>query len=294
MKNKRERKMMDYLEIIHPDILAADNIIKELFFKMTPLYRTENGEMQDVTVPLFTSLHSTSESVFVLLLNHAVFDADVLLRTIMEGTIKYCYLMTGEKEARIKKYEEYKTVLPDIYKLRDHRKAKETIEIVKLYSKNDIRPFLLSILDEETIEKLSKKYSKNEIKQIENQWSYRAILKYLGNIYPDEYAAQWGTLYTYSFSSHIAHFDWDGVGARAESMQNSITEDGDIADITHAFRIISNVLSMELFRVMEYMRCNKYHDTVVANLCIKGLEYLQTLDTKANELLDIIFLEYPY
>ncbi len=86
---------MTYYDTIIPELETVDKTLKESISRLSPLYREEFGPFQDVTVPLFTSLHMTSESILILLENQAVFDADVLLRTVMERTIKYCYLMSN-------------------------------------------------------------------------------------------------------------------------------------------------------------------------------------------------------
>lgn len=82
---------MEYIEEVGKYIVQADDYLKSFLFKISPLYRKEHGGNQDVTVPLFTTLHSTSESILILLLNQSIFDADVLLRTVMEGLPDYRY-----------------------------------------------------------------------------------------------------------------------------------------------------------------------------------------------------------
>ena len=47
---------MDYLQEVEKHIVRADGYLKNLLFKMSPLYRKEYGDNQDVTVPLFTTL----------------------------------------------------------------------------------------------------------------------------------------------------------------------------------------------------------------------------------------------
>ena len=104
---------MEYYSEVLPLIIKADQIIKNLFFSVTPLYKKDFPEGQDVTIPLFTTLHTFSESILVLLQNCALFEADILLRCVMEGTVKYCFLMIGTSEERKEKYKEYKTILND-------------------------------------------------------------------------------------------------------------------------------------------------------------------------------------
>lgn len=91
---------MDYLNIASTYILHADQYLKQLFYAIAPVYKPENGNRQDVTVSLFTTLHSTSKSILILLLHGGLFDADILLRCVMEGTIKYCYLMNGDEKEK--------------------------------------------------------------------------------------------------------------------------------------------------------------------------------------------------
>ena len=63
---------MEYIQEVGGNIVKADEYLKELFYKLAPLYREKHGKNQDVVVPLFTSLHSTSESILILLLLHSL------------------------------------------------------------------------------------------------------------------------------------------------------------------------------------------------------------------------------
>lgn len=54
----------------------------------------------------------------------------------------------------------------------------------------------------------------------------------------------------------------------------------------HSIRILSNVLSMELFRVAEYMRGNKFDSPEVAALSIEVLKFVSDLDVLNNNMLE--------
>lgn len=184
---------MEYIEKVGKYIVQADGYLKSLLFKISPLYRKEHGDNQDVTVPLFTTLHSTSESILILLLNQSIFDADVLLRTVMEGTIKYCYLMTGTDAEKKEKYIEYKIKLADIAKISDHKKAIEAIDILREFSNNSTKPFECDILSDEQLSELKEKYPKKMQNKLKQKWSYQALLRSLAKT-NHEYEAQLGTL----------------------------------------------------------------------------------------------------
>ncbi len=149
---------MDYYNIISSYINRADMFMKKIMCEIAPIYREENGSYQDVTVPLFTTLHSTSESILIVLLHGGLFDADILLRCVMEGTIKYCYLMTGTENEKDEKYIEYKEMLYEISKITDHKKAVEAVKILKEFSENCMMPFELDILDDEMLSGLKEKH----------------------------------------------------------------------------------------------------------------------------------------
>ena len=276
---------MEYIEEVGENIIKADEYFKSLFYKLSPLYKKEHGENQDVVVPLFTSLHSTSESILILLLNQAIFDADVLLRTVMEGTIKYCYLMTGTEEEKQDKYAEYKIKLTNIDKILDHNKAVEAVDILREFSMNSTKPFELSILSDEELSELSEKYSKKERDALKRKWSYQSLLRSLAHVYP-EYEAQLGTISTYSLTSHLCHYDWTGLSSRNAQIMNSVNPDAIIFDIMHCNRILSNVLSMELFRIAEYMRGNGFGSQEVTMLFLEVYEFVMALDKRSNELLE--------
>ena len=276
---------MQYIEEVGKNIIRVDGYLKELFYKISPLYRKEHGVNQDVVVPLFTALHSTSESILILLLNQAIFDADVLLRTVMEGTIKYCYLMTGTEEEKLEKYAEYKEKLTNIDKIFEHYKAVETVDILREFSMNSTKPFELSILSDEELSKLSEKYPKKERDALKRKWSYQSLLRSLAHSYP-EYEAQLGTISTYSLTSHFCHYDWTGLSSRNVQIMNSVKTDAIIFDIMHCNRILSNVLSMELFRVAEYMRGNVFCSQEVITLYLEVYEFVIALDKLSNELLE--------
>lgn len=275
---------MNYDKIVLPLISEADQFIKKMFFELAPLYKEEFGPCQDVTVPLFTVLHSTSESILVLLLNGALYESDVLLRTVMEGTIKYCYLMCGDVQTRRQKYCEYKNDLVEIDRLLDHRKALEAIEILEEFSNNSTKPFEVSILDDDTVSQIETKYSNRMRNMLKQKWTYGHLLRELAKN-SKEYESQLATLSSYALMSHYCHFDWTGVSSRNAQITSAAKGD-EILDIAHGLRIISNVLSWYLFRVTEYMRGNSYSTPELLKLAMEMYHFISKIDKQQNDLVE--------
>lgn len=101
-----------------------------------------------------------------------------------------------------------------------------------------------------------------------------------------EYEAQLGTLSTYALTSHFCHYDWTGVSSRNAQVIESVNPDSVVFDIMHGIRILSNVLSMELFRIAEYMRGNKYYSAEIAALSMEVFEFINSIDKFNNDLLE--------
>lgn len=273
---------MNYRKQIENYIQQADSFMKQLFFKLAQQNSEHNDKNQDTMASLFASLHSSSESILILLLEQAIFDADILLRTVMEGTIKYCYLMTGTIEERQNKEYIYRICLSDIDKISDHYKAIETIKILKEFSYNNIKPFESLLLDNELLENLQLKYPSKMRKQLKNEWSYQALLRSLAKS-ADEYKAQLGTISTYALTSHFIHYDWTGLNIRKSNIDEKETDV--LYDLIHSLRILSNTLSFYAFRVMEYLRANEWKNSEIAQLSIDLLEFVSELDKIQNDFL---------
>lgn len=276
---------MNYLDEIQNDLYMADQILKKAFFNLSPLYKEEFGEHQDVLVSMFTTLHSTSESILILLLNGGIFDADVLLRTVMEGTIKYCYLMTGTVEEHLQKYNEFKIELTNIDKMEDHKKALSAIEILKRFSNNSTKPFEAYLLTDEEFEKLHKQYPRSVKSDLKRKWGYASLLRKLAENNA-EYEAQLGTLITYAATSHLCHYDWTGVYTRELQIIGANDDAAELITIGHAYRIMSNVLSMEVFRVLEYMRGNNYSNSEIIETMQEIFDLISELDRKNNLIVE--------
>lgn len=256
-----------------------------MLFSLSPLYKEDFASGQDVTVPLFTVLHSYSESVLVLLQNGGLFEADIILRCTMEGTIRYCYLMTGTEDERKEKYTEYRVIMPELDRLNDHRKAQEAITILKQFTSNNTKPFESMLLSDEEFDKIKNQYTRSFKDTIKKKWTYQSLLKALASNHT-EYEAQLGSLSTYALTSHYCHLDYTGLNDLKMQFAASVHDNNIIIDYAHALRIIANILSFYVFRVLEYMRCNDYYPENIKQLCLEIIQYEQELNSELNAIIN--------
>lgn len=254
---------------------------------MSPLYKPGFPTGQEITVPLFTALHSYSESVLILLQNRGVYEADIILRAIMEGSVKYCYMMRGSNEERTKRLTEYQADLLSLERINDHKKAKEAIETLKQFTNHSTKPFETMLLDETMVSEIEATYSRKDRNALEGKWKYQALLRSLAQD-SKEYEAQLGSLATYAQTSHLIHLDWSGV----QQIQGSIMHNEDDCKYSygHALRVLSNVLSIYLFRVLEYMRCNNSFPQEVIVLCNSLANLEERISSELNQLVENEFV----
>ena len=134
---------------------------------------------------------------------------------------------------------------------------------------NNTLPFEVNILSDEEIQSLQDKYTRKIKTEMKQKWSYQSLLKSLASNQP-EYKAQLGTIATYSLSSHFCHYDWIGVSSRLAQLESAYDEKDEIYDILHCYRILSNILSFEMFRASEYVRVNNFSSAHTLATVYKG------------------------
>ena len=66
----------------------------------------------------------------------------------------------------------------------------------------------------------------------------------------------------------------------------SVHDNNIIIDYAHALRIIANILSFYVFRVLEYMRCNDYYPENIKQLCLEIIQYEQELNSELNAIIN--------
>jgi len=275
---------MNFL-ISHSD--KAMYLLRELMVSLAPYYKEKANISkfnQFVTIQLFSSLYATSESVLLLVREYSLFEADILLRTVIEGSVKYIYLMTGNLETDSEIIKEYYNIIPEMQKISEHRKAIEAVDLFKLYS-NKKHPFEASILPEEEFNSLQEKYPNKIRKSLEQKWGFGTLLKEIIN-YNKEYESLVGLYYAYNLSSHLIHQDGECVKMRYVGMRKNAIENNYEFDQAHAVRIISNILSMGVIRASEYILKYEINNVKYIKKIKDIMKFMNELENINQELVD--------
>ena len=73
---------------------------------------------------LYTACLRTSGSALILVENGRIWDADLLMRSVTEGSLKVAYLLSNPELFEVR-FNEFSEVLFDIEGIKQHRKAEE-------------------------------------------------------------------------------------------------------------------------------------------------------------------------
>lgn len=257
----------------------VNEMCKKIFFGISPLYKDNvpiDNYNQIVLSSLFTQLYRTGENILLLTSNGNAFEADVLVRILSEGTVKYIYMMQGELKERSSLIEEYYEIIPEMQKLSDHERAEEAMQIFREFG-YEKHPFQLSILSDADLDRLKSKYSKTAISNMNKKWSFKKLLEEL--VSKDEkYYVLYTTLYSYSLSSHYIHYDGEALHMRAEALKEQVQRQDNSLEVAHILRVVSNILALMLLRVGEYVRQYKNSDEKVLSSIAEAMELQVEID----------------
>jgi hypothetical protein len=222
------------------------------YFGMISTYFDKESEIPVIEryvlkqVPI--SCHLTSESILILVGNLRFWDNEMLLRSLLEGTLKFIYLTIGTNDEREKKINEFWNVLPKINELKRSRRAIELIDHVSTDT-NDMNFIRGVVLEDDRINEIEKMYPRKYRKELEHKWSFSEIVKELSSLETHKFLT--GFLHGYGIGSHLIHQDADAINFLIDHNQR-IEERRLAKELAHGCRQISDVMIYTILRYYAY------------------------------------------
>lgn len=257
-----------------------------------------------VSAQLFLNCHLTSESALILLQHGKEWDADILCRTVLEGSIKHAYLLHGEDQfAHESRCKEFWYTHPNIMLKNDCTKAKDLYEhLINMHGQQ--QEGLDSLRDMiflgENLAELWATFSKQDIREISKKWSIANMLHELSSTTPDGADMLKLFSYRYGISCHLSHMDGIGVGniwdryRREEERYVAVT-------VAHAAGLLFNIIEFSKIRASYLKRAcgesteplfvieNSYSDLISqlvnARKRFNTVEYNNTFESIADEII---------
>lgn len=218
-------------------------LFRELLPTMAPVGRHERWkpeERQTLADILSASARST-ESALLLVAYVQLWDAEILVRSVIEGSLKFCYLLQ-RRESFEERYRQYSHDLFQIGLFKDHKKAAELLAVVPDPHDRAWKPIRDRLLSETELTSIGNAFGPTERRSLETRWGFTGLIGELSRSGDELTKGFTGFSHGYSLASHIHHADAIGTSIAIERDRRSI-ERRDTILLAHGAGLISDALS---------------------------------------------------
>jgi len=201
---------------------------------------------------LSTACLGTTGSALHLIEGMRLWDAERLMRSVVEGTAKFGYLLESPATLTMRCIE-YRDTLPAIAKLRWHRHATEAIEALGTTPETELRAYRDLVLSEEEVEEIRATYPREVRRDIERRWGFTALVDAISR--PGGAFGPTGRLlfHEYSAASHLHHMSYEGTEMPLER-DHRPKERRESIELAHAAKLIDGCFRFTQLRALAIYR----------------------------------------
>lgn len=235
-----------------------------------------------VASQLYIDCHLSSESVLLLVLNQKEWDADLVARSVLEGSIKLVYMLHGDDAERLRKADEYWNILPLFSSIRHSERLRGLLGALTDSNDRQWLPYKDLLMSKEQISEIHSKYATKDRKKLEETWSFTGISRWFASSQEPGLSGLAHLAHGYGMSSHLLHKDADGVGMVWERFGRT-PEAQSAVKIGHSARVVSDICTFSQLRVFELLRAAGERTEFIAELQSKYRPLLFDELQKASE-----------
>lgn len=207
-----------------------------LHFSICELTLKKNDEFYKLLRAYYTFIHNRTQTLFLLVQNDCLWDADIILRPIAECAVKFAYVSSFDEKIRNEKVREFWEDLAEINKLKQSRQAKQVFDLTNIDS-NFLTDLILSENEEKT---LSEKWTKKIRQSKEQPWSYNEMIKTISKNY--DFKEILGLARNFTQSSHLIHADETALGVINDRENRTLDQKEALMNL-HEIRLLSDCVS---------------------------------------------------
>lgn len=224
-------------------------LIRRLLPLMTPVARHSGWTPEErwILGMLLTSSARSTESGLLLSAYGQLWDAEVILRSVAEGTLKFAYILQTHEDFK-QRIHEYSVDHFNISLLKDDQKIREVLSALVDPDSREWRPFRDRLLPDEQLDELKKSYDRTARRSIESRWGVAGMLDAFRRSGDASSLRFRSLLHNYALASHVQHADYIGVSIPDERERREPAR-RDALHLAHLSRIISDALSYFLMRL---------------------------------------------
>jgi hypothetical protein len=223
--------------------------LRSLLPKMAPVstYPGWQPRERQTVAYLVIATARASESACLLSAYGQLWDAEVLVRSSLEGSLKLAYLLQAQ-ETFAARHAEYADQLFEIARLRSHRQAGSLLATVSDPDAPEWRPIRDLLLSESELAELSARHDKAARRRLETRWGFTGLIGELSRSGDLRFAGLGVLAHSYSVASHVQHVDMVGASIALERDRRPV-ERRDAIHLAHEGRLLSDLLDFSLLRL---------------------------------------------
>lgn len=205
-----------------------------------------DAECRSTLRALMVAVARATESTLLLCIYRQLWDAEMVLRSIFEATLKFCYLLQSPATFE-ERYREFSDDLWHVELLRGHKKTVEMLSVIDGLDERwgDLRARLLSSTE---VVRIEGRFPRTTRRELERKWGFTGLLQALVASNDAMFLGFAGLAMGYSTASDVHHVTITGI-AIADERAHRAEQDRLAAECAHESRVISDVLGCLMLRL---------------------------------------------
>src|SRR5258705_1346206 len=216
---------------------------------MTPVstHPDWNAEDRRAVGYLASATARASESALLLCAYGQLWDAEVVTRSALEGSLKFAYLLqaSGSFDDR---HREYAEALFAIALLKDHLKAQGLLATARDPGDAEWRPIRDRLLSDRDVQDVRERFNRVRRRELETRWGFTGLVSELSGSGDILFRDIGATAHAYSMASHIHHADMVGASIPLDRDRRSAARREQI-HLAHEVRLICDILAFLYLRL---------------------------------------------
>ena len=207
---------------------------------MRSLLSGENDEFSHFARNMHAFIHERIDALFILIQTGCLWDADMILRSVAEASIKLIFVSIQLADERNNKALEFWVDIAEINQIKQAKQAEAVVENLKDTDFNPlhIEPITMSKND---LDRLTKKWPRNKRQRILQSWSYNEMVKQIAAKTDNKTIESLARNFTQS--SHLIHADETALGV-INDRKNRTPEEKNALIILHERRLLSDCITL--------------------------------------------------
>jgi hypothetical protein len=224
-------------------------LFRELLPLTTPVatYAGWKPEELETLRGILTACARSSESAFPLVAFAQLWEAEVLVRSIWEGSLKLCFMLQNRECFEVR-HREYADDAFRIALYKDHKKAADLLSVLADPEARRWQPIRALLLPPREIQEIEESYPPSYRRSLESRWGFAGLIGALSRSGDPLFEGFGGFAHQYSMSSHIQHMDYVGTSIAVDRERRSSERKNAVA-LAHGVRLLSDLVTAFILRL---------------------------------------------